>query len=165
MYPLLLTALLTLSPARATTYAEEFDLDDLSTRAERVVLGDVLTIRYESDRAGFWTVAAIRVTETLRGRPEPVVEVRVPGGRIDDMELTVAGAPRLIEGYEVLLFLDGDHVVGLGQRAFVVMSDAAWRNASDDVFTNPRMEQELTEKDVGDKYTTYSLADVRRAVR
>lgn len=165
MYALLLTALLAVAPARATTYAEKLDLDELSSRAERVVIGEVLATRYDATGAGIWTVATIRVTETLRGRPEPVVEVRVPGGRVNDMELTVAGAPRLIEGYQVLLFLDGEHVVGLGQGAFVVLSDTAWRNVSDDVFTNPRMEQEMLDRDIDEKYTTYALADVRRAVR
>ncbi len=155
-------------PASAATFGERFDLDDLAAAADRVVVGEVLSTRQEvvPDR-GIYTVASIYVEEALRGEPEPVIEVRYPGGRVDDLELTVPGAPKLVPGYEVVLFLDDDdRVVGFGQGAFVVEGDTAYRRLSDDVFTNPNLDRDWkSDEELRRHYAAYSLAEVRRAVR
>lgn len=130
-----------LSIAGATTIVEPLGIAELSKRAERVVMGEVVATRSEMTRQGIYTVATIVVDEMLRGRSEPVLEVRVPGGRIDDIELTVVGAPRMIHGYQFLLFLDGQRVVGLGQGAFVVEDGVAWRNLAEYHFASPSADQ------------------------
>jgi len=96
-----------------------------------------LTTRDSLEPDGLWSIATIHVAETLRGEAEMLVEVRVPGGRIQDIEMQVRGAPVLIPGDNVLLFLSGDRVVGFGQGAFVVTEQRAWRTLKDWVFMHP----------------------------
>lgn len=152
--------------AGATQYAELLDLDDLAGRADRVVLGEVLTTRVESQGNGIWTVATVMVDETLSGDRDPVVEVRVPGGRLSNLELTVVGVPKLVPGYEMLLFLDDDRIVGLGQGAFVVAGGYAWRNLDDDNFMSPSVDREwVNELDPSDSYRAFRMTEVRRATR
>ena len=114
----------------------------LSARAESVVLGEVLHQRLDHDIDGIWTIAMVRVTETLQGASGPIREVRVPGGRLEDLEVMVAKAPRLLPGDEVLLFLKGDRIVGLGEGAFVIHQDRAWRAL--DAWTFGRADQRKT---------------------
>ena len=54
-------------------------VQDLSERAETVVRGEVLHHRLMLDQDGVWTIAMIRVTETLQGTAAPIREVRLPG--------------------------------------------------------------------------------------
>jgi len=112
-------------------------LDTLSNEADRVVVGEVLTSRTEKDRQTSWTVTTIRVFETLRGASDPVVEVRLPGARLAKHDLVVHGQTQLIEGHEVLLFLKGDQVVGMGAGAFVVQDDKAWKNTHTWTYADP----------------------------
>lgn len=124
----LLLALLVgvLAPAHAENISP-VTVQTLGAKAESVVRGEVLHQRLSHDQHGIWTIAMIRVTETLQGPTVPVMEVRVPGGRLEDLEIMVARAPRLLPGDDVLLFLKGDRIVGLGEGAFVIHHDRVWR--------------------------------------
>ena len=116
------------APAQAEEPAlSEREVTQLSTKAEAVVRGEVLAQRLEHDHTGIWTIATVRVTETMQGSAPIVTEVRVPGGKLNDMEVMVARAPRLLPGDEVLLFLKGDRIVGLDQGAFVVHDNQIWQ--------------------------------------
>jgi len=180
MTSLLLSAALTFGTAQATTYAEILDLDDLSSRADTVVRGEVIGTRAGVDDDGLHTIATVLVAETLRGTPSPSMEVRVPGGKLDDIELTITGAPKLQQGFEVLLFIDDSRVVGFGQGAFIVDSGQAWRPSGDMGLVSPRAFHEWTQRaeehmvDMEDNdsddlhaslVTVYPLDEVRRAVR
>jgi hypothetical protein len=112
-------------------------LDTLANEADRVVVGEVLTSRTETDKQTSWTVTTVRVFETLRGASDPVVEVRLPGARLAQHDLVVHGQTQLIEGHEVLLFLRGDQVVGMGAGAFVVQDNKAWKNMHDWTYSDP----------------------------
>ncbi len=90
--------------AWANPQATTIDLDSLTAQAQKVIVGSVLTTRSSVDSDGLWTVATIGVSETLRGESEMVVDVRIPGGKIEDLEMQVRGAPTLIPGDNVLLY-------------------------------------------------------------
>jgi len=124
-----------------------------------VVMGEVLTHRMELDQDGLWTVAMVRVTETLQGDHRPAIEVRVPGGHLRDMEISVSRAPDLVPGDQVLLFLDDDRVVGFGQGAFVVTEGKAWRSLHAWAFDNPKR----LDTKAGDEayYTWLTVTEVR----
>ena len=112
-------------------------LDTLANEADRVVVGEVLTSRTEKDRQTSWTVTTIRVSDTLLGKIDPVVEVRLPGARLAKHDLVVHGQTQLIEGHKVLLFLRGDQLVGMGAGAFVVHDDKAWKNMHAWTYADP----------------------------
>ncbi len=157
----LLLALLT-GPVHAEPVHNSIPIDDLTNQSDMVIVGAVLTTRDNLDADGLWTVATVRVAETLRGSPEMVVDVRVPGGRIDDFEMQVMGAPTLIPGDEVLLFLNGDRVVGFGQGAFVVSEERAWRAIKDWGFMHP---SRLNARGAAeDYYVSLDLRTVREQV-
>ena len=127
-----LAVLLSLSTAFASTpdlqqATSAPDLSRLNEEADRVIRGEVLTTRTQRETDNAYTVATVRVLETLRGEITPVVEVRMPGASLAKQDLTVHGGARLIAGHEVLLFLVGNQLVDMGAGAFVIKDGAAWR--------------------------------------
>ena len=102
-------------------------LAELKDQADRVVIGEVLTTRTQREEHNAYTVATVRVWETLRGSADPIVEVRLPGAMLQDQDLTVYGQAKLYTGLEVLLFLQGDQVVSMGAGAFVLLGERAYQ--------------------------------------
>ena len=113
-------------------------LEDLTEQADRVVMGEVLTTRTQREEQNAYTVATVRVWETLRGSSDPIVEVRLPGAMLPDQDLTVFGQTKLHTGLEVLLFLQGDQVVGTGAGAFVLLGERAYRSGNPRMASDPR---------------------------
>lgn len=113
-------------------------LEDLTEQADRVVMGEVLTTRTQREEQNAYTVATVRVWETLRGSSDPIVEVRLPGAMLPDQDLTVFGQTKLHTGLEVLLFLQGDQVVGMGAGAFVLLGERAYRSGNPRMASDPR---------------------------
>ena len=125
---MLSTMLLWMGLAQAATFdGAPMDVDALSDQAAQVVVGEVRATRAVAGGPGIETVAEIRVTETLLGAPSPVVTVRIPGGELDGVVLTVPGAPRLTVGEQVVLFMDdNDQIVGFNQGAFHTQGGMVW---------------------------------------
>jgi hypothetical protein len=75
----------------------------------------------------------------------------------------VFGQARLIQGHEVLLFLAGNQIVGMGQGAFVVDAEQIWRGNRPWVLPHPA---NLSAK-TGDApyYTAHAMEEVRSIVR
>jgi len=136
-------------------------LEDLKEQADRVVLGEVLTTRTQREEHNAYTVATVRVWETLRGNSDPIVDVRLPGAMLRDHDLTVFGQAKLYPGLEVLLFLQGDQVVSMGAGAFVLLGERAYRSG------NPRMASDP--KTVGHHaeslYVSHEVDAVRAALQ
>ena len=90
--PALLALSLHVGTAAATPNNPPIPIDTLAEQADQVIMGSVLTTRNNVDADGLWTVATVRVAETLRGKPQMIVEVRVPGGHLEDLEMDVMEA-------------------------------------------------------------------------
>lgn len=126
MLPLLMA--LAAPPTHAATYARIHDVDSLFARADRVVRGKVVAMKSErADKRRIVTVVTIKVDETYHGRGGKTLDLRVPGGTMEGTTLTVSGAPRFKPGQEVVVFAEGDRVVGHGQGAFLVKDGTARR--------------------------------------
>ena len=136
-------------------------LDSLADEADRVVVGEVLISRTEKDRNTSWTVATVRVLETLRGESDPVIDVRLPGARLPNQDLLVHGQTQLIEGHEVLLFLRGDQLVGMGAGAFVVQDNKAWKNRYEWTYADPKTSGELAQE----LYVSHEMETIRSTLR
>jgi hypothetical protein len=136
-------------------------LDTLANEADRVVVGEVLTSRTEKDRQTSWTITTIRVSETLLGQADPVVEVRLPGARLAEHDLVVHGQTQLIEGHEVLLFLRGDQLVGMGAGAFVVQDNKAWKNMHAWTYADPSTIGPHTDE----LYVSHEMEAIRSTLR
>lgn len=137
MQLLFLCGLMT-QPAQADQPTHQIPIVELAEQADRIIMGEVLSSRNQLDGDALWTVATVRITETLQGKPALILDVWVPGGRLDNLEMAVMGAPRLIPNDQVLLFLRGKHVVDFGRGAFVISQDRAWRAHGDWAFMHPK---------------------------
>ena len=102
--------------------------EDVASRARgagKVVVARILDVRaqFESNQFGDRLIvshAVLEVLETLKGAPEPVMNVAVEGGTVGDLTLRVSDLPSLEEGERAVFFLDatarGEHVPhGRGQ--------------------------------------------------
>ena len=103
-------------------------LKDLRGRAESIVAGTVVGLRTVRTAKSIETVARVRVDRAFKGSGPRVLTMRVPGGFHQGRRLVVQGAPELLEGESVLLFLyrdaDSWRPVGLFQ--------GVWRLDPDD---------------------------------
>ena len=109
------------------------ELEDLIDRSSRVVVGEVRSTEAVSGGPGIETIVEVHVSETLHGAAAPVVSFRVPGGSLQGVHLTVPGAPRFSAGDAVVVFLEGDQIVGFNQGAFRFGGDVVWSSAGDAV--------------------------------
>ena len=98
-----------------------------STAIVRVRVGGSSAGRRGSD---IYTSYRLDVLETLKASKTVPSEVAVPGGTLSGMRQTVAGAPKLVDGQEYVLFLWTSpsgltQVIGLSQGVFTVLKNAA----------------------------------------
>lgn len=143
--------------------AKPVDLSSLSAQSNRVVVGKVLSTRVDRRDDGLYTVATVQVEDTWRGKADPVIEVATPGGRKGDEATVVPGTPKLVEGYKVVLFLDGDNVAGWGRGVFLVEGGFAWQPLHNSVFTSPRADRDWVKTvDPSSDYAVYSLDELRK---
>jgi len=114
---------------------ETLDLEQLTTAADRVVIGAVGEARSlrSDDGRRIVTDTWLEVEQTLKGAPVPRLLVRTAGGVVGELGQRVPGAARLTRGDRVLLFLE-DHgqaaageprcrVVALAYGVFLLVPD------------------------------------------
>jgi hypothetical protein len=81
--------------------------------AEHVVVAKVTELQasYQQNEFGDQLIVShvrLQVEETLKGRPEPSVEVDVLGGTVDGITLEVSSLPRMVRGERAVFFLTRD---------------------------------------------------------
>jgi hypothetical protein len=106
------------------------DFQTLVSEAHTIVLGRIASLDSEwtEGRRGIETLLSIDVERTLKGSAGDSIVVRVPGGQMGPYLSVMPGAPRFVEGEEVVLFLAGappevPHILALGQGVFRVVRD------------------------------------------
>ena len=157
-----LFCLLTAYASPSTPITElESPIKTLSAQADRVVLGEVLATRNVQKDENRFTVATVRVWETLQGEEDPIVEVRLPGAMLAQNDLLVHGQAKLIPGFEMLLFLQGEQVVGMGAGAFVIFGKKAWRTKVPGLPANPQS----VGTHAPSLYLSHDISDVRATLQ
>ena len=125
---LFLSSLLLLpAPARASVLLQ-LKLENLVAHAESIVEAEVISSRgfWSADRRSINTETTLRVERGLLERERPAagqtIVVNTLGGKVGNVRMHVAGAPRLREGERVILFLEKRQgrrwVVGMNQGVF-----------------------------------------------
>ena len=125
-----LVLLLGAVPAGATTMVKRMALDEVTTKAVRIVHGTVTSIRSDRDESGMpATWITLEVSRTLKGRAVKEFTFKQAGVAepLPDGTITrIPGMPRYTVGEEVVIFLHGESArgftspVGLGQGMFRV---------------------------------------------
>jgi hypothetical protein len=101
-------ALLCLRPGAATAATLE-DALSLAREAAHVVEGEVVAVEssWNAARTFISSVITVRVDAAHKGRLLPgTLRLRVPGGRVGDVGLTVSHTPLFDRGERVILLLD-----------------------------------------------------------
>ncbi len=116
-----LTALLVPSLA-AGSLVQSLDLAELTARAERIVVAQVLSSKSDWDSAHrtIHTRIEIKVEEAWKGAVAPGERIVIvqPGGSVGNIEMRVHGMPGFVVGEKAVLFLAGEaaaRVVGMSQ--------------------------------------------------
>ena len=139
-------------------------LDRYQAHARIAMVGEILTTRTAGPQGYEHTVVTLAVHETYRGRRVArIAEFRVerPLGTPAPGELR----PDLVEGYEVLVFVDRNGWLMDGDALFTVEAEHAFRRRRARVFSRPSADRDwpaLT--DASESWTTLSLGSVRDAM-
>ncbi|MCP4228977.1 MAG: hypothetical protein GY771_02365, partial [bacterium] len=108
--------LLTLIAGTSWAMLPYMDTDELVSRSDLVVHGEVLSIEsFEADDDAIYSRARVVVGDFLVGtHDDTIVEFVYPGGFIGDLGMMTSISPRIETGEEVVLFLfynDADELV------------------------------------------------------
>lgn len=152
------------------------DLPELTTRADRIVVGEVMSVKsgWDRNRERILSTIEIQVAEVWKGAtPGGTGRITVvqPGGVADGIEMKVHGMPAFAAGERAVLFLRGAtgpvSIVGMGQGKRLLrfdttakrwMADAGDRSAV--IKLGPQGKPDPTGADV-----PMSLDDLRKRVK
>lgn len=112
---------LLVSVALATTYTPVTDLDQLIALSDGAVHGHVKSLSTARIDGMIWTIATVAPR-----RGGPVVPVRLLGGCLEGVCMTVPGAPRVEVGEEVFILLHAGQPTHFSDGVFHVRGDEAW---------------------------------------
>ena len=115
---------------------EALDLRELTALSNRVVIGEVLSVRsqWDKDHKRIFSTMEIQVAEVWKGTPPSGGRITVQqlGGSVGDIEMKVHGLSRFEAGERAVLFLAGgdraSSLVGLGQGRRPLRFDGARRS-------------------------------------
>lgn len=130
-------------------------MDGYLQRATTIAIGQVVAVRPGS--FGNREVATLLIEEPLRGEQVGLVEFTVPqkpqAGRIQ---------PSVIEGYQLLVFLDSNNTLLDDEGLFFLEGGFAWRNRTDRVFLRPSVDRVWAEGiDPTEDYVTFPVSTLR----
>lgn len=126
--------LLMLTPRHAdASLVLALDLPTMVTRADRVAVVDVVSVKSDWDARHEQILSTIdlMVVESWKGGDAPASHLTVvqPGGTVGDLTQTVHGITRFVPGERAVVFLSGRaeraSVVGMAQGKRLVRRDAA----------------------------------------
>lgn len=105
---------------------------ELVHESAAVVHGRITDVhgQWTADRRGIESLVVVQAIDYLKGRWGGEVTLRVPGGQVGTYVNLIPGAPRLVAGDHVVLFLKADGpavpvITGTSQGVYRVTSDAS----------------------------------------
>jgi hypothetical protein len=118
-----------LAPLPGSTLLQ-LSLDDMIQKSTTIVRGTVQPTSAAFRGAMIYTHYQVAVTKTYKGAPVPSIDLAVPGGVVNGVRQSFAGAPTLTAGQDYFLFLWTSktgltQLIGLSQGLFNVTSNAS----------------------------------------
>lgn len=123
----LLSTLLSVQSADAITYERILNLTELTKQSTHVATGTVHNQHSYSRDNLIWTEVTLKVDESLIGTRNQTLTFEVLGGAVDGLHLNIPGSPQFKDGQSILVFLEGQELVGFGQGAFSLENGVASR--------------------------------------
>ena len=152
------------------TTLEHLSFDDMLSKSTSIVRGRIGEGRGELVGRMIYTRYSVQVTETFKGSASTTVDVLVPGGSANGLTQSIAGAPKLSTGSEMVLFLwrspkNVNLVIGMSQGAFDITKDSSGdqlmvRNAVSDATV---LDKSL--KPVTDSGMRFTMTELRKRTR
>ena len=106
-------------PVAMASIMRAMDLAELTTSADQIVIGDVVSTEsaWDSGHRNIYSTIEISVQESWKGSVpnDGRIRIRQLGGAVGDIEMTVHGMARFTRGERALVFLRQAQVVGMGQ--------------------------------------------------
>ena len=94
------------APAAAGALLIERSIEDLSSEADAIVTGLVISIDTSLTGSGsIETEVVVKVSANLKGEDSEQITLTLPGGRVGDLEQFEGGVPSFLIGETVLVFL------------------------------------------------------------
>jgi hypothetical protein len=124
----LLTLLISTSLPNATALVIEKNLNEMTTEADIIVTGKVVNKESYWENGKIFTDVTISVGQKIKGRPENEIIVQVQGGVVGDIYSQVSDVPLFEDKEEVLLFLEGNQVLGWDQGKYTIKNDKIKEN-------------------------------------
>lgn len=129
------------------------DVADLTAGADLCVRAQVVAAQsaWTADQTMIHTTYTLEVLETLKGAPQGMLEVSVPGGDLDGIRIRNGEAPEYRVGEQVVAFLktdpEGDRLMTFGwfQGKFTLLdgkvrelADGSWTDLRNDILASVR---------------------------
>jgi len=106
-------------PLATASLLRAMDLAELTSDADQIVVGDVLSSEsaWDERHRSIYSTIEMVVQESWKGSPpgNGRIKIRQLGGTVGQVEMTVLGMPRFTLGERALVFLRHAQVVGLTQ--------------------------------------------------
>ena len=115
---------LIVNQAQAVTYAEFYNIEDMTDLAHDVLSGEVLSIQSALVNGAIESTITVKIAHNYVGNKKNTVSFTVLGGELNGITMTVPGAPQFKVGQQTLLFLENEKIVGFGQGAYQVDDNA-----------------------------------------
>jgi hypothetical protein len=149
---------------------ERLSLGDLIAKSTAIVRGKVLNSYTSTNGPIIYTNYRIQSSETLKGTPKSVVEIRLPGGVANNQRQRFAGVPEFKAGDDFVFFLwtgksGATQVLGLTQGLFSVAGGGASDPLTTRAASHEVMLEHGTGKQVKDQTLTMRLSELRALVK
>ena len=134
------------------------DLNALAHSAEIIVRARCTHSETRWESQSIWTFDDFDVLETFKGASPQILRVRLPGGRVDHLEVKVEGVPRFAVGEETILFVEKTSAGDYGVTSWAQGTFRIHREANGDA----RLTQDTSHFAVFDPHTRqFATAGVR----
>ena len=122
----MISTLLFVAAAQATTFSQALSLPELADRSDHALSGTIVSVEGVLRGSKIWTLARVRADEG------PDTDVWMMGGCMPEKDLcmTVAGSPQPQQGERVFVFLSEGRVTGLSQGFFRIDGQVVTRDLS-----------------------------------
>ena len=128
----------------ATTVVK-MELPEIVQKSDRIVEGVVESVesRWDAERKLAFTYVSFRVDEEFKGVPARNVTLKLLGGTVGALNVTVAGMPRFTPRQRAIVFLRSQpgamyDLVGLNQGVYEVVGDFAVSDLSGVELIDPK---------------------------